>query len=220
MPQTLLPLICVGGPSAAGKSQLSAQLATVLRSQGINPLPIACDDYYRCGWSGDGPYGFDTPAAIDSQRLIQQLHAVRQGGLPPLRTYDMATRTISWRPIQGPYELVQLEGAYGLQQVLQQEDSPLLIYLEVPWLQRLMRRLKRDVRERQRQPLRVIRQMLGPMRRGEREFITPLKAMATVVLKSNRDQLSKVMPLIPGINPNEWDAAALKDCANQPHRWP
>ena len=67
-----------------------------------------------------------------SQRLIQQLHAVRQGGLPPLRTYDMATRTISWRPIQGPYELVLLEGAYGLQQVLQQEDSPLLIYLEVP----------------------------------------------------------------------------------------
>lgn len=82
MPQPLLPLICVGGPSAAGKSQLSAQLAAALRSQGINPLPIACDDYYRCGWSGDGPYGFDTPAAIDSELLIQQLHTVRRvGGL-------------------------------------------------------------------------------------------------------------------------------------------
>ena len=217
LPQPLLPLICVGGPSAAGKSQLSAQLAAALRSQGINPLPIACDDYYRCGWSGDGPYGFDTPAAIDSELLIQQLHAVRQGGLPPLRTYDMATRTSSWRQIQGPYEMVLLEGAYGLQQVLQQDDSALLIYIDVPQLQRLMRRLKRDVRQRQRQPLRVIRQMLGPVRRGEREFITPLKAMATVVLKGNRDQLSKVMPLIPRIQPTTGDTAALKDGADRSH---
>ena len=59
--------------------------------------------------------------------------------------------------------------------------------------------------------------MLGPVRRGEREFITPLKAMATVVLKGNRDQLSKVMPLIPGIQPTTGDTAALKDGADRSH---
>ena len=43
--------MCICGPSAAGKTTLAARLAEQLRARGRYPLLIACDDYYRSGWS-------------------------------------------------------------------------------------------------------------------------------------------------------------------------
>ena len=33
---------------------------------GASSPAIACDDYYRCGWSPSSHYGFDTVDAIDA----------------------------------------------------------------------------------------------------------------------------------------------------------
>ena len=49
----------------------------------------------------------------------------------------------------------------------------LVVYVETPLLQRLIKRLWRDVRDRQRPASYVIRQMLREMLPGERRFIHP-----------------------------------------------
>ena len=67
--------MCICGPSAAGKTTLAARLAEQLRATGRHPLLIACDDYYRCGWSPSSRYGFDTVDAIDADQLRLQLSA-------------------------------------------------------------------------------------------------------------------------------------------------
>ena len=64
-----VPLVCICGPSAAGKTTFAAHLATQLRARGHQPLLISCDDYYRSGWSPNSRYGFDTVDAIDADRL-------------------------------------------------------------------------------------------------------------------------------------------------------
>ena len=77
-----VPLVCICGPSAAGKTTFAAHLAEQLRAGGRQPLLISCDDYYRSGWSPNSRYGFDTVDAIDADQLRLQL---RRCSLPAAR---------------------------------------------------------------------------------------------------------------------------------------
>ena len=43
----VLPVVCLCGPSAAGKTTFSLAMAKALRQRGRQPLLITCDDYYR-----------------------------------------------------------------------------------------------------------------------------------------------------------------------------
>ena len=69
----------------------------------------------------------------------------------------------------------------------------LVVYIETSLLQRLVRRLWRDVRERQRSVLYVIRQMLGEMLPGEKRFIHPLKQRADVIVRGYNWNLELVL---------------------------
>lgn len=192
-----VPVVCICGPSAAGKTTFAAHLAERLRARGRHPLLIACDDYYRCGWSPNSRYGFDTVDAIDTEELRLQLSAVRYRQLDSLRSYDMRTRTVGFRALNKPYDLVLVEGSYGPQHLLEAVPISLLVYIETPLLPRLTNRLWRDVRERQRPVLYVIRQMLREMLPGERRFIHPLKRRADVVVHGYNWDLG---PVLSGID--------------------
>jgi len=191
-----VPVVCICGPSAAGKTTFAAHLAERLRARGRHPLLIACDDYYRCGWSPNSRYGFDTVDAIDTEELRLQLSAVRYRQLDSLRSYDMRTRTVGFRALNKPYDLVLVEGSYGPQHLLEAVPISLLVYIETPLLPRLTNRLWRDVRERQRPVLYVIRQMLREMLPGERRFIHPLKRRADVVVHGYNWDLGPVLSRI------------------------
>ena len=188
-----VPLVCICGPSAAGKTTFAAHLAEQLRARGRLPLLIACDDYYRSGWLPSSRYGFDTVDAIDADQLRLQLSAVRYRQLGSLRSYDMRSRKVGFRSLNQPYDLVLVEGSYGPQHLLEKVPISLVVYIESPLLQRLVRRLWRDVRERQRSALYVIRQMLGEMLPGERRFIHPLKQRADVIVRGYNWDLEPVL---------------------------
>ena len=191
-----VPLVCICGPSAAGKTTFAAHLAEQLRARGYQPLLISCDDYYRSGWSPNSRYGFDTVDAIDADQLKLQLSAVRYRQLDSLRSYDMRSRKVSSRLLQQPYDLVLVEGSYGPQHLLESVPISLVVYIETPLLQRLVQRLWRDVRDRQRPALYVIRQMLWEMLPGERRFIHPLKRRADVVVRGYDWNLEPVLSRI------------------------
>ena len=188
--------MCICGPSAAGKTTLAARLAEQLRARGRHPLLISCDDYYRCGWSPSSRYGFDTVDAIDADQLRLQLSAVRYRQLNALRSYDMRSRKVSSRLLQQPYDLVLVEGSYGPQHLLEAVPISLVVYVETPLLQRLIKRLWRDVRDRQRPASYVIRQMLREMLPGERRFIHPLKRRADLVVRGYNFDLEPILSRI------------------------
>ena len=190
-----LPVLCICGPSAAGKSTFAQVLADALRRSGHQPLLITCDNYYRENWRPHRRYGFDTLAAIDEEALRSDVSSARYGQADVLRHYDMCTRVVSRHPVTTPYDHVLLEGAYGPQLL---QDFPLasLLYVETPLLLRLWRRLKRDIRERKRSPLYVIHQMLMQMLPGERRFILPLKHRADMIIQVDNYDLEAVLSRI------------------------
>ena len=85
----------------------------------------------------------------------------------------MRSRKVSSRMMQQPYDLVLVEGSYGPQHLLESVPISLVVYIETPLLQRLVRRLRRDVRDRQRPALYVIRQMLRRDAPGRATLYSP-----------------------------------------------
>ncbi|OUX72435.1 uridine kinase [Synechococcus sp. MEDNS5] len=175
-------MICICGPSAAGKTLFTGLLASALQNAGIQAIVIGCDDYYREHWTPDPLFGFDTVEAIDADSLMDDLSALRSGLLKQRRRYDMGSRAVHWTPLDNEGDVVLLEGAYGPQLLLKRVPPDLLIYLEESLAVRALRRLRRDTRERERTMASVLRQMLKQMIPGERRFIKPLKEEADVVV--------------------------------------
>ena len=192
-------LICIAGPSAAGKTYFSEELKTLLAQAKISAVVIASDDYYRERWTPDSIYGFDTVDAIDRDALIEDVQSLRDRRLLHRRRYDMGTREVSWEPLNTTWNVVLLEGAFGPQLLMEELDPDLLIYVEASLPTRVLRRLRRDRQERQRSVPSVLRQMLINMLPGERRFIHPLRHSADLVIRNGSAGLLEAMQQIEAL---------------------
>ena len=192
-------LICIAGPSAAGKTYFSEELKTLLAQAKISAVVIASDDYYRERWTPDSIYGFDTVDAIDRDALIEDVQSLRDRRLLRRRRYDMGTREVSWEPLNTTWNVVLLEGAFGPQLLMEELDPDLLIYVEASLPTRVLRRLRRDRQERQRSVPSVLRQMLINMLPGERRFIYPLRHSADLVIRNGSAGLLEAMQRIEAL---------------------
>ena len=182
------PLLCICGGSASGKTHFVNGLVRQLESIGLTALSLHCDNYYRSRYKPDPIAGFDTINAIDTEALLADLRAAREGTLTHLRRYDMSSRVVVYRPIgesslTAGYDLIVVEGAYGPQAILPRVLIDVVVYLETPLWRRIWRRLCRDVRERGRSPISVLHQTFWQMLPGERRFIVPLRQQAHVVVR-------------------------------------
>ena len=182
------PLLCICGGSASGKTHFVNGLVRQLESIGLTALSLHCDNYYRSRYKPDPIAGFDTINAIDTEALLADLRAARDGTLTHLRRYDMSSRVVVYRPIGESclttgYDLIVVEGAYGPQSILPRVLIDVVVYLETPLWRRIWRRLCRDVRERGRSPISVLHQTFWQMLPGERRFIVPLRQQAHVVVR-------------------------------------
>ena len=193
---TKIPLICITGTSAAGKTHFSEGLARALREKGYVPVVLASDDYYRQGWNPDPIYGFDTIDAIDAEALLRELEQLQQGNLRQRRRYDMTSKDVSWSALTPGWDVAILEGAFGPQLLLGQMSPDLLVYVETPLVLRILRRLRRDTRERGRSLRSVLHQTFSHMIAGEQRFITPLKERADAVIHNPQKDLKRIVQFV------------------------
>ena len=142
------PLLCICGGSASGKTHFVNGLVRQLESIGLTVLSLHCDNYYRSRYKPDPIAGFDTINAIDTEALLVDLRAAREGTLTHLRQYDMSSRVVVYRPIgesclTAGYDLIVVEGAYGPQAILPRVLIDVVVYLETPLLKPLIYSLLR-----------------------------------------------------------------------------
>ena len=74
------PVICICGPSAAGKTTFADALRQRLAAREVAVLQIACDDYYRSDWIPHPLFGYDTVEAVDGDALRHDLVSVEPSG--------------------------------------------------------------------------------------------------------------------------------------------
>lgn len=114
--------ILIGGPSSAGKTEISRRWTESLKN---DARPLTMDNYYRdnhlerAKYSDLGEfyrhYDVDTPEAIDLELLAQHLQSLEKGQTVRLPKHDIATgiTTPDALPIQ-PAPLVVVEGLFAL----------------------------------------------------------------------------------------------------------
>jgi uridine kinase len=148
------PLIVgLAGGSGSGKTTLATGLRDLTARFGS--LVISQDDYYLGLPEGVAPaqYNFDEPAALDLERLADDLAELKAGQAARLPLYDFARHRRSSEVKEiAPVPLIIVEGLFIFVPETLRAVFDLRFFVDVPAEERLRRRLSRDARERGRAP--------------------------------------------------------------------
>jgi len=114
-------IVLVAGPSSSGKTTFTQRLSIQLRVNGINPVAISMDDYFRereeTPKNEKGEYDFEHINAIDRPLFNEHLIKLIQGEEIELPAYNFKTgmREYSGKKLKlGPNDLIITEGIHGL----------------------------------------------------------------------------------------------------------
>jgi uridine kinase len=176
----------VAGGTGSGKTTVARAILEAVGRERI--AFIEQDSYYRdVDWEREGldarTYNFDHPAALDHELLLAQLRELRAGRAIEKPVYDFAIHRRSRETIPVPARpVVLLEGILLLAEPDLRALLDFKIYVDTDPDVRLIRRLRRDVHERGRDPEDVLRQYEQTVRPMHLEFVEPSKRWADVII--------------------------------------
>ena len=196
----------IAGPSSSGKTTSSKRLALHMRVNGLNPIVISLDDYFRnrvdTPLDENGEYDFECLEALDVPFLNQQLEQLFAGERVEIPKYDFASGT---RKFVGQYlqltdnDVLIMEGIHGLNPALTPQIpaadkfqlyvsvlTPLSIDKDTRMSSRDYRLLRRMVRDNQFRGMTAEDTILRwpSVRAGEDKYIHPFKKRADALFNS------------------------------------
>jgi len=185
LPSKTLILAITGG-SGSGKTTVADALRVALSPR--TAVVLREDDYYRDNRATPGfdpeRFNFDDVAARDHALLAQHLRILKAGRSIEMPRYDFVDHTRRpERVTVEPATIVIVEGTHVLCTEMLRPLFDYSIYLDVPDDIRLIRRIRRDVAERQRSVETVIRQYLQTVRPMHYRQTEPCRALAHTVVK-------------------------------------
>lgn len=198
--------IMIAGPSSSGKTTFSHRLSIQLRTHGLQPHPIAVDDYFvereLTPLDEHGNYNYECLDAIDIVQFNEDMTNLLNGETVEIPSYNFKTGK---REYKGNYktlkgdDILVIEGIHGLNDKLSYslpKESKFKIYISaltqlnidehnrIPTTDgRLIRRMVRDARARGTAAKDTIA-MWPSVRRGEEEYIFPYQEQADVMFNS------------------------------------
>ncbi len=198
-------LVLIAGPSASGKTTFSKRLAVQLLAHGVQPFPIALDDYFvnreQTPRDETGQYDFEALEALDLPLFNRQLVELMEGREATLPRFDFQTGTRQEGPTVQltPDHVILVEGIHGLNPNLVPMVPPERVFRvyvsaltqlnidrhnRVPTTDtRLIRRIVRDARERGYTAEETLERWES-VRRGEKRHIFPYQEHADVMFNS------------------------------------
>ena len=201
-----LRLILIAGPSSSGKTSFAQRLRIQLRVNGIEPVSISLDDYFR-NWEDtprtkEGAYDFENIGALDVELFNNHLVRLLNGEEVILPHYNFLTgkREAGTEHLSiAPTSPLIIEGIHGLNEMLTASvprDKKYKIYISaltqlnidahnrIPTTDaRLLRRMVRDYQFRGAYALKTLRQWPN-VRAGEEKNIFPFQEEADAMFNS------------------------------------
>jgi uridine kinase len=198
-------IIGVAGGTASGKTTVSdAILERVGRDRIVY---VEHDSYYRD--LGHLPLeerrklNFDHPDALETELLVAHLRQLQAGQPIEVPGYDFATYQRRGNPRQvEPRRVILVEGILIFVDRELREMMDIKLYVDTDADLRFIRRLQRDIRERDRTLETVIDQYLTTVRPMHLEFVEPSKRYADVIIPAggfNETAVEMVVARIRGM---------------------
>lgn len=178
-------LIGIAGGTGSGKTTAAQN---ILDGIGSDDVAIVTQDsyYYDLSHIPEDAllhHNFDHPDAIDRELLLEHMKDLLAGGTVEQHIYDYTRhcRTGRFRTV-GPHAVIVLEGILILYYPELREMMDIKVYVDTAEDVRLMRRLRRDVRERGRTMETVLEQYEATVRPMHQQFVEPSKRYADIII--------------------------------------
>jgi uridine kinase len=202
-------IVGIGGGTGAGKTTLAKRIAERVGTARV--VIIHQDSYYLdrsdMPLSERRKVNFDHPDAFDMVLLTSQMQRLNSGQpiSQPVYNYRTHTRSPETRTIE-PTDFVVLEGILVLQPPSLRRLVDIRIYVDAPDDVRFIRRLQRDMCERDRSVDEVVEQYHDTVRPMHLKFVEPTRAHADIIITGAGDQDTAIKSIVAMM-----DAAGRKE---------
>ncbi len=186
--------IGVAGGSGSGKSTVVGRLVEAVGRGNVALLPH--DEYYR-EFPGVAieelrARNWDDPNALETDLLVRHLRALLAGSVVERPQYDFATYTRTPDTVRvEPQPVIIVEGIMILVEPELRELLDIKVYVDTDADIRFIRRLVRDVGERERSMQSVIEQYKRTVRPMHLAFVEPSKRYADLIIPWNEDSYNE-----------------------------
>ncbi len=177
-------IIGIAGGSGSGKTTLCEN---IIAHFGDAIAVLRHDDYYKA--HPDLPYSereklnYDHPHAFDNDLLVAHIDLLKAGRAVECPTYDYTvhnrsdlTRRVESRPV------ILLEGILIFESLALRDRLDMKIFVDTDADVRILRRLVRDVKERERTLESVVSQYLTTVKPMHEAFVEPSKKYADIIV--------------------------------------
>ncbi|MFT8410353.1 MAG: uridine kinase [Schleiferilactobacillus perolens] len=177
-------VIGVTGGSGSGKTTVSRAIFDQFAGHSL--LMLQEDSYYK---ASTAPFverrkiNYDHPLAFDTDLLIAQLKQLRDYQPIDKPVYDYTIHNRSQEVVrQDPKDVIILEGILILDDPRLRDLMDIKVYVDTDDDIRLIRRIKRDMKERGRSLDSIITQYLATVRPMYHQFVEPTKRYADIIV--------------------------------------
>ena len=185
-------LIGIAGGSGSGKTFLANKIFNTFKD---DVLIIQQDSYYKdlsgLKFKKRALENFDHPNSIDIELLKTHINKLLNGEHIDRPTYSFS-KHIRKNQIEtlSPKPIIIVEGILILSFKELLNLFSLKIFINIDSDIRFIRRLKRDIKQRNRSPLDVCRQYLSSVRPMHKKFVIPSKKNSDIIVKNESDHKS------------------------------
>lgn len=178
-------LIGIAGGSGSGKTTLADKLVSCFGADEVSILRH--DNYYKRleGMTYDqrARVNYDHPDAFDTELLCEHIRELKAGRSVRIPVYDYTIHNRSDRTILvPPNPVIILEGIMILVEPSLLELMDFKIFVDTDADERILRRIERDVKERERSLDSVIRQYRETVKPMHEQFVEPSKRKADIII--------------------------------------
>lgn len=195
-------IIGVAGGTASGKTTVSKKILDLIGPEHL--AYVEHDAYYRdlshLPLEARRTFNVDHPDSLENELLITHLNMLLQGKPVQIPVYDFAkyvrTDQLTWVE---PRPIILVEGILIFADKELRRMMDIKIFVDAPPDLRFIRRLKRDVVERERSVNHVIDQYLATVRPMHLEFVEPSKRYADVIIPRGGKNLKAIQMVVAQI---------------------
>ena len=180
-------IVGVSGASGSGKSLLSNTIKKDLDSERV--MVLSEDRYYKCNLNKTmeerNKINYDHPTSMDHKLLKEHLKCLKNKKKIAVPTYDYSTHTRDHNKtieIEANLSILVIEGILIFTDKDLRDLMDIKIYMDTPLDKSLIRRLKRDTKERGRDIDSVLNQYQETVRPMFLQFIEPSKRYADLIV--------------------------------------
>jgi uridine kinase len=212
-------VIGIAGGTGAGKTTIAEQITETV-GEAVTRFPL--DNYYRdlshLEQAEREEINYDHPSAFEWELVREHLGGLLSGQSIEMPQYDFTihNRTDETVTVE-PSEVVVVEGIFALhdEDVVDMQD--LRLYVETDADVRILRRIRRDVIERDRDLEGVMDQYLSTVKPMHEQFVEPTRKHADVIIPEGANSVAvnllgeKVQAEIRGDAVRRWERSELEE---------